>query len=393
VAMTGNGDVHDTETLLRDALWAQTSNVTPGPDFVNATIDHGVSSLRSTRRRQLALGAGATAAVVALLAWQAPSIVSHRSEQPTAPPGPTTVSDAGSWAQTLPRGADADVAYIDGHTLVRGSSRTELGHGTFGDLIATLPGGWFALIGSIDSNGDRTGPLYGELRPDGAFFPYEYQASASEVTGVAVSPGGTRVAYGDAVVDTGFVYGGGFDNAAMGTKVDSLPADASNIVEWNSAVLVYRDAHRRPWAWAPGTAAQRLPFDDVVAGGYAYQRDGDCAVIENYALNSAVRSYRLCGQGDPLAISSGKRALMSDGELVNLEAGVDFLTLPVGVLPEQLQLFWETDDNLILVVHDNVGETHAPVLVRCLVTAGRCERASDPLQSYPQLAALPHSLD
>jgi hypothetical protein len=389
--MTDSSSRREAETLLRDALSAHSSDVTPGPDFVNATIDHGVASLRSTRRRQLALGAGATAAVVALLAWQAPSIVSHGSEQPTAPPGPTTVSDAGAWAQTLPRGADADVAYIDGHTLVTGSTRTELGHGTFGNLIATLPGGWFALMGSIDSNGDRAGPLYGELRPDGAFFPYEYQASASDVTGAAVSPGGTRVAYGDAVVDTGFVYGGGFDNAAMGIKVDRLPADASNIVEWNSAVLVYLDAHRQPWAWAPGTVAQRLPFDDVVAGGYAYQRDGDCAVIENYALNSAVRSYRLCGKGDPLVISSGKRALMSDGEFVNLEAGVDFLTIPIGVIPEQLQLFWETDDSLILVVHDALAPRHPAVLVRCVVSAGLCERASDQMAGYPQLAAIPGS--
>jgi len=101
--------------------------------------------------------------------------------------------------------------------------------------------------------------------------------------------------------------------------------------------------------------------------------------------------YRLCGVGEPLTVSASRRVLMGGGEFVNLEAGVDFLTLPVGVLRDQLQLLWETDDTLILVVHDALSPRHPALLVRCLVSAGLCERASDPLASYPQLAAIPHS--
>jgi hypothetical protein len=80
---------------------------------------------------------------------------------------------------------------------------------------------------------------------------------------------------------------------------------------------------------------------------------------------------------------------MSNGEFVNLEAGVDFLTLPAAVQPAQLQLLWESSDSLILVVH-NTGDRPTPaVLVRCVASAGLCERASDPLASYPALAAMP----
>ena len=303
--------VRDPETLLRDALAEETSDLTAGPAFVNATVDHSVASLRRTRARNVALAGAAAAVVVALVAWQAPSLVDNSSDQPTREPDHSQVDDASDWALSLPRGADADVAYIDGHTLVIGSKHVDLGRGTVGNVVGTLPGGWFADIGTTDADGNTTRPVYGELRTDGAFFPYDYQPTDSTVGGFAVSPGGTQVVYGDAVVATGFTSAGGFDEAVMGTKTADLPANVSDIVEWNSATLVYRDAEGRLWWWSPGTSPQLAPYDGAVAAGYGYNVHGDCVQVSQYALNSAVGSYRLCDVGHPLTISVGKRALMS----------------------------------------------------------------------------------
>jgi hypothetical protein len=391
--MTGDDELTPMETLLRDSLTAHTKSVAPGTDFVHASVDHGVSALRRSRLR-LAVGAGAAATVVALAAWQWPSITTTHSEQPTTRPDQTqtdaSIVTADTWARSLPRGTDADVAYIDGHTLVIGTKRVELANGAVGDLLGTLPGGWFAALES-PGRGGIDDPLYGYLRADGRFSPYPYQPPHGYSGGFAVSPGGTRVAYGHASVDTGFAYGGGFTAAAMGTRADRLPAQLRYIVEWNSAGLVYRDDRGRVQTW-PGGGGQPLPYDEVLPGGYAFDRTAECVNVTRYALDSETHPYRVCGQGDPLAVSNRKRALMQSGEIVNLEAGVGLLTMPVGVLPEQLQLFWENDDSLIIVVHDSLAPTHSPMLVRCVVSSGRCERASGALTSYPLVAAIPGSL-
>jgi hypothetical protein len=396
--MTGDAELQQLETALRDALTAHTRAVATGPEFVGASVDHSVAGLRRSRARRLAAGTAATAAVVALAAWQWPALTSARSDPPTSQPDQTPmyaprmpITTADAWARSLPRGADADVAYIAGHTLVVGTKRVELADGAVGNLLGALPGGWFAELGSPAKNGAVVDPVYGYLRADGRFSAYSYQPPPGYAGGFAVSPSGARVAYADAVVDTGFAFGGGFDAAAMGRRADRLPADVASIVEWNSAALVYRDDRGQVQTW-PGGGGTPLAYDEFLPGGYAFDRTADCVDVTRYALDSETHAYRICGQGDPLTVSNGKRALMQSGEIVDLETGADFLTLPVGVLPEQLQLFWQDDDSLIAVVHDNVAPTHSPVLVRCLVSAGRCERASDPLAGYPQMAAIPRSM-
>jgi hypothetical protein len=364
-------------------LSTHTRDITPSADFVNSALDHSVASLRATRRRQLLIGLGAAVAVGALVAWQAPSIDRRGSTPPVTHSDEPPIVDAYAWAQSLPRGADADVAYVDGHSLVVGRDRVDLGR-VGGQLIAPLAGGWLATVGRIGP-----GP-YGYLRPEGTFVEFEYQPRSGSVSGAAVSPDGCWAAYGRAVVYAGVGRTDcEFSARAPGQQVDTLPSSAQDIVEWTDAGLVFIDAHERYWLWAPGSEPQRQPFERVVAGGFGYTRDGDCVYVGPVSADVNPAKYQLCGMGDPLTVSASRRALMSDGEFTNLEAGVDFLTLPVGVLPEQLQLFWENDDSLILVVHDTAGVPHPPLLVRCVVSAGWCEQASDPLANYPLLASLP----
>jgi hypothetical protein len=386
--MTGS---RDTETILREALSAHTRGIGADPTFVRSAIDHSASTLRQTRRRQLAVAAGGIAAVAVLAAWQVPSIVQSDGQQPTTPPDNAGITDASSWAQSLPRGSDAEVAYVDGRTLVNGSKRVDLGSARYSQqLLATLPGGWLSAL-EPDDMADAT--VYGYLRPDGQFTTFDFQPAKGAISGVAASPDGTEVVYAGAIVRTGFTQSGGFDDAVMGSKVADMPAQARVVVEWVEGGLVYRDARHRFWLWSPAASQPtRLTFDGVAPGGYGYRGDGDCVdVTAVEAAPANQRVFQPCDQGHPLTVSDDTRALMSSGEFVNLEAGVDFLTLPAGVLPEQLQLFWETDDSLILVVHDTVGQPTPTVLVRCLVSAGRCERASDPLTGYPQLASLVRS--
>jgi hypothetical protein len=376
----------DAETALRDALSTHTRDITPDTDFVTAAIDHSVASLRATRRRQLLIGVGAALVVVALVAWQAPPVDRRGSTPPTTHSDGLLIVDAFAWAQSLPRGAEADAAYIEWHTLVNGTERVDLGRSARGWLVGPLPGGWLAALANQDVSPGE-GPRYGYLRPDGSFLPYEYQppsdGPATRVGGEAVSPDGSMVAYGGAVVETGLPRSpGGFVQADVGHKVASLPAGAAVVFDWTSAGLVYRDMHGRYWLWSPGAESVRLPYDDVVPTGFGYTRDGDCFDISRISATADAATYQICGKGEPLTVSTGRRALMSDGELVNLEAGVDFLTLPVGVMPEQLQLFWESDDSILVVVHESVPLNPMTVLVRCEVTAGLCERASDPLAHY-----------
>jgi hypothetical protein len=375
----------DVETTLRDALAAHTEGLRPDPDFVNATLDHSAASLRSTRRRQAAFAAGAVAAIVAMAAWQLPQLGDQADPGPTKAPDPA--NSAMAWARSLPRGADADLAYVDRYTLIAGSTRTVLVDGGEYTLLGTLPGGWF--VDRRQTGGPYIDPdSYGYLNSDGHFTAYDPIEGAREVDGVAVSPDGSKVAYDGAVVDTGLTPTGRV-RSRMGAKVASLPRAASTIVDWNNAVIVYRDAAQRLWEWSPGSAPQRAAFDGSVSGGLGYTREGRCVEIQRYDVDVATPRYRLCGAGDPISVSSGNYALMSDGEIVNLEQGVDFLTLPSGVDPAELQAVWESDDTLVLVTRQTRAWSTAAVLVRCVVSANLCERASDLLSSYPQLSGLP----
>jgi hypothetical protein len=391
--MTGDREPQAMETLLRDALTQQTRDVSADSAFVNATLDHSVMSLRKTRRNQLALTAGAVAAAIGLVAWQAPSLVDNGSPGPTRHSDSSQVDDGYNWAESLPRGADADVAYIDRGTLVIGSKKVDLGkqEAEF-HLLDALPGGWLADQWAPTGQPNEYSVTNGYLSRDGGFTPYPSVDGRIGVTGTAVSPDGTEVAYEGTVVRTGITATGAFESTVAGTQAQTLPADVKEIYDWTDAGLIYSDGQNRFWLWSPGTQPTQQRFDDVLPGGYGYRRDGDCVAVARIQTPTTLAPsfYNLCGRGDPLTVSTGRRALMSDGEFVNLEAGVDFLTLPDSVDPSRLQLHWESDDNLILVIPDDaVGQPHSVVLVRCTVSSGLCERASDPLSSIPQLAPLP----
>jgi hypothetical protein len=397
--MTGNGDPQATETLLREALEERTRGLAADTAFVNATIDHSVTSLRRTRGRQLALTAGAAAAVVGLVAWQAPSMVDDGSTGPTRQSQTPEGDGAYAWALSLPRAGDADVAYLDLSTLVAGSTRTDLGLGAGGTLITALPTGWFAEFRTSDTGsyaGSSTAGSvalepgqYGQLNPQGEFTPYGYQPPGGGLDGVAVSPDGTRIAYGDAVVATGTAYpcctATGETGEPAGIKVADLPSGAVETVDWTSAGLVYRDGRHHFWLWSPGSGPVRLPYDEVVPGGFGYTRDGNCVAVTRVGADESAPTYRLCDEGEPLTVSSGRLALMSDGEFVNLEGGVDFMTIPPSMLAALPQLLWESDDSLILVV---LADPANAVLVRCTVHAGRCERVSDRIRAAG-IASLP----
>jgi hypothetical protein len=386
--MTAGDDMRSTETLLRDSLSEHTRDLSVDAEFVNATIDHSVASLRKTRGRQFALGTVTVAALVALVASQAPSLVDNRSTPPVSPDEPRIV-DSYAWAESLPRGADAEVAYVQGRTLVTGSNAVDLRLRADGQrVLAPLRGGWLA---SFEPPETADAKVYGYLAPNGEFTQYAYQPGKGLDTGFAGSPDGTEAAYAGAIVDA-YSPGTSGEHGSVGHKIADLPENAVWLVEWTAAGVVYLDTDHAYWLWSPGDQAVRLPFDKVLPGGYGYTRDGDCVAVAPVRTPStlAPSAYNLCGRGDPLTVSPGRRALMSDGEFVNLEAGVDFLTLPDSVDPTRLQLHWESDDNLILVIPDDaVGQPNSSVLVRCTVSSGLCERASDPLSPMQRLAALP----
>jgi hypothetical protein len=391
--MTGNRDPQGTETLLREALAQETRHVAADAAFVNATLDHSVASLRKTRRRQLALTVSAVAAVVGIVGWQAPSMVDNESPGPTRHSDSARVDDGYAWAQSLPRGADADVAYVDRGTLVIGSKKVDLGKQESDyHLLGSLPGGWLAEKWVPGAQPNAYAVIYGFLSTDGEYSPYASVGRRIDVAGAAVSGDGRTVAYEGVVVRTGLQPNGKIDPSAAGSVVAHLPDDAVEIVGWAGG-FVYRDAQDRFWAWSPGDMSVEQRWDAAVPDGFGYTRDGECVTVSPASLPaSASVSFRLCGLGVPLTVSPDNYALMSSRQFVNLEAGVDFLTLPDSVDPSRLQQRWESGDSVILAVPDDtVGKPHSVVLVRCTVSSGLCERASNRLTSIPMLASLPKS--
>jgi prepilin-type processing-associated H-X9-DG protein len=386
--MTGR----DPETLLRDALLDETRDIATDPTFVNAAVDHSVAKLRRTRARNVAVAGAAAAAVVALVAWQAPQLADRADPAPTAPHD-TVGSDAMAWAWSLPRGSDANVAYVDGHTLVAGTQRTILVDGGDYTVLGVLPGGWFAAR-STAGGGPYVNPrTYGYLDEAGHFHAYDDPRSGRiDVEGAAVSPDGGSVVFNGVITRSGFDDQGRFDPSTAGSVLEALPGNARVVEAFSDGGVVYRDKNDHFWGQAPRLtrpAWTRESFDDYAPDGYGVVHDGDCVRVG--AVSPGGNQWRLCGRGDPVTVSSANYALMSDGEFLNLEQGVDFRTLPADVDPEQLQTWWETNDSLILVTHQTEGLATSAVLVRCVVSAGLCERASDQLSSYPQLAAMPDS--
>jgi hypothetical protein len=311
------------------------------------------------------------------------------------------------WAEQLPRGDDADVAFVvDGRIVVAGGDRLELPKGTQVELEATLPDGWLVQHGTTDEHGNWVDIRTGVLSEDGSFRPFEFDAEKGDrgyaVRGLVASPDGDQVAYDGQVVDV-----------ATGKAVAEIPGKPLVLRAWTEHGLEYLgrvQGRLVPIVWA-STAAKPVAmtaFDTFEGPDLLAHYIKDCAGYWRLgAEGKPTRLIRLCGEGVADVTESG-RILTTTGRVLD-ESGKDLaaLSLPaqhdnLSVLPELCcGLHWESDDAVLLTVAKR-GPTGSPfrnlttLLVRCTLDergqAGpSCERASEPLANvtWPYFQPLP----
>lgn len=312
-----------------------------------------------------------------------------------------------AWAEQLPRGDDAAVAFVvDSRTIIAGGDHLELPKGTQVELEGTLPDGWLVQHGTTDEHGNWVDIRTGVLTEDGSFRAFEFDAQKGDrgyaVRGLVASPDGDEVAYDGQVVDV-----------ATGKAVAPIPGKPLVLSAWTEQGLEYVarvQGRLVPVVWPSPDAkpVAMTAFDTFEGPDLLAHYVKDCAGYWRLGDGGEpARAVRLCGEGVADMTESG-RILTTSGRVLD-ESGKDLaaLSLPaqhdsMSLLPELCcGLHWESDDAVLLTVAKPgpTGSTFrnlTTLLVRCtLDDRGRaglsCERASDPLTdiTWPYFQALP----
>lgn len=403
--------MNDIDTVISRRLRAAVDDVHPAPSYAGTVLRGG----RARRRRRQ----GVVAGFAALVVIGSGAALLGNGGFPGAD-GPGVAEDGGTgphaaalaWARELPEGPVAELPFFG-----EGGLRD-------GDQVVPLPdqvnrsghpqrvaGGWVVVLGASTA---RLEPAV--LSPEGALRrlpPYSYTGGSMDPT-VLVSPDGSRVAYGDRVVDL-----------ASGdlTQIPHDPADDPDahpdyvnvleLVAWEDDGLVYRGSPtRRGWGttWLlrdDGSTAPLLAADDPrnvtgdgvgdVVLGFDYSRKGDtCSTVSRLEGTAWVAQPARCMDrhlGEALDVSPDGRWLLTDDlpEVWDLEQGqwaaVDVPRSVVEGWGEGWMSMagWESPDTLLLPVADRWAgwdpvaepfDQHLQV-VRCRMSTGDCERAGE----------------
>ncbi len=370
------------------------------PESAPPIADVLAAGRRSRRRRALVLIGAAAAGVIVTTGTVAvvtrpgentsTAGPANRGPDPTPPPG-MSFNDALAWAQSLPRGPDAQVAYIDGHTLVAGTSRVDLGKRAGGELLGTLDGGWFARRWTVEErNGNEIGTRIGVLTPGGAFRAFDrLERAPGSNGGWAVSPDLSQVAYDGRLVDV-----------ASGRVSDVVfPGGVGYIWAWTDLGIEYdtRGDPSVPMLWNPTSGGVRsFPEADGFAGPDLLESYGnDCSSITRLEAGNITTPFgERCEHDGALAAATSPngRIVSSDGRVVD-PSGRELANLDIPVPPPTdgtinprgIDWFWEGDDALLFTLRSGFADPRW-ITVRCRLgsdatTQVRCDQTPSAITS------------
>ena len=385
--MNGRLDLGD---LMERSLHDLQPRVAPVDDLVAG----GRRLARRHRRRRLT--AGLLAVCVASLGVAVG--VGHLSGRPPGPadlpqemPQGQTAEQLYAWAQQLPEGPAARVAYVvGGRTVVAGDHRLELPAGTQVELEGTLSDGWLVQYGDTGAYGNWTHIRTGELSTDGAFRRFAFDLKApqrgSGVRGMLVSPDGSQVAYDGHVVEV-----------ATGQPVATLPRRPLVMDQWTSRGIEYDDRRGgccTPVLWDPvsGVVRNYHAYDSFIGPDLLLAYGRHCSRLSRLGPDARPTPWkRLCGTGVSDVATDGT-VVTRRGDVLDA-SGREIASLPLpppppaemGVFSEGAGccgLHWESPGHLLVTLTNTETGDHTGTLLilRCTIGEGsvvpRCERAS-----------------
>lgn len=392
------------DPLIRERLRAAVDQDVVPPGFPQLAVRRG----RRRRARRYALAGLAAAVVVG--ASSAAVLLPSGSDKRSADVAATHES-ALAWARSLPQGPPSGIAFFaagslrDGDQVVPVPDGVITGSPTMGPHRVT--GGWLVVLGVAA----KLEPAV--LSPDGSLRelpPWQYPRDSVDAT-VVVSEDGTRVAYGDQVLDV----------ATGGTmEIPKRRSEVVRLIGFGREGLVYqltaaRGGNSATWLLRPdGTPAEiALPDGayltpsrpaDVALSHPDPDSEGGCLVSFTLVDEEWVERAPGCGDrapGETADVSPDGRWVITQDlpEVWDLVDG-DFRTVDV---PRDTwerwgyPLFgfagWESADTLVLTamappdpLRESTSASVAVQLVRCRMSGGECEKAGDELVVSPEQA-------
>jgi hypothetical protein len=388
----------DTESVLREAMESQVSRVRPDDGFVHATVGRSLQTLRRHQQRRTLAAATVGVAVVVAIALVAPRFTedqgavdpaTRHTRNPTEASAPHVVAPL-VWARSLPRGPDAEAAYMANSVLHVGPDQIRIGPYAYAGLYAPVAGGWLGGIAATKDpvTGAYEGPKTGIFSPDGSFQALNQQTANGEPGAFALSPDGTEMAFGDSVLE--------FPSLKF---VASVPSNVLYTDVWSDFGIVYEDLSLDRWLWTVGQHPIRIGdrhyyygFRSDGLGLRTGRTPGPCdAVVELNVGGSISTVMTSCGHqlGEPFS-PSGNLALAVSGDVIAIPSGRVVATLPI---PEanDYNTFWEDEDDIVLEIDTLLNRSPYPIqLVRCTISTETCERASDVINvKNPPLLLVP----
>ena len=299
---------------------------------------------------------------------------SQATTRPTDSPE-SDAADAGDeqWIESLSRGANTSVPYVHGGDLRVGDSAIALGvpEASYAGRLAS--GGWLVLLYESEDAGPAV--------IDGDGTAYALPAGKSQLQNAAVSPDGTQ-----------FVYGSSVRAAGTWDTVAAVPADAVTIVGWTMRGIVFNDAENRSWLWdlsgPPSALDQHLvAVSESGDAGITRLSDDGCASVVN--LRTGDTTLEGCDADVPVALSPDGTITVTAGLEVSSPDGTADLRDGSDQMVNGWAVGWESPDLFVFGVLTGADPNAGPLdgqpaartgfVVRCSVTDGHCERASDRL--------------
>ena len=393
-----------TDDRLHAAFREYARTIEPPPDL----HQEAVRGAHAARRRRRGLQAGLTVAVAAVVTGLVVAVAASvwtgqgQSAPPldkitTSPsPTPTQTEDEARekranlisyrWARDLPRGDDARVVFTYDGVLYAGDQRVPLpptvevnGYIFEPSVSAVLPDGWVTSARAPDEpERSRTGIL----APDGTFTPFAHQYVGKSDRGcVAPSPDDTRLVLGMDVV-----------TLPTGEQVGEIPTNSRYCDVWTNEGLVYPDRTNQMWLWDGTGEPKQLPLEgrSLRSDGYGAAYRKGCTSVFRLQPDAKIETVaEMCGVHGSSLSPNAEQILTDDYDIyaVTTQRLIQRLNVPDELRGSLHTPVWEDNTSVVFNVtnwdwYRRNGEiVYDGYLVRCSVTDGECERASDKFTS------------
>lgn len=378
-------DDEEVAELLRTHLQRR-DDTQPHGDVVGSALKVGDERLRRKRQHVLL----AIASVAVLIVVVAPRTLSDPRQQSDAtvdriteraPSQSPTVKAMDphtatfEWAENLPRGDGPSTPYLTGTKLHTADGQVLQLDAADAEILGAGPEGIVLLVESLSGGANRYQLVStsGDVRDLG-------DTQIRNAQEALVSPAGDLFTDGSRVIDL-----------ATGVSIAEIPGDASVLIHWVKAGIVYGSDVGIYRLWDPDSGASTDLGEHpgrFTRGSEAFiRRDGGCSVASLVSAEGVRDVGRVC-DGRILTASSDGQSLITDAlQVVGVGGGIASLS---GAPPDgqafQARFSWTSNVEFLTAFSagDYVGIPDVDqglatrsLILRCNLDRLECERATD----------------